>query len=90
MQYMISLAGAAGERREQHRFLLRSLLVNMAVAIAAVNAHHGFFSTDGQNGFELPLTFAVVAIVIGFVGPGPVSVDHLLGVWLGRRGRRHA
>ena len=62
---------------------------NMAVAIATVNVHHGFFSTDGQNGFELPLTFAAVAVTIGLLGPGPISLDHLLARVFRRRGGRH-
>jgi putative oxidoreductase len=64
------------------------LVVNMVVAIATVNSNYGFFSTDGQNGFELPLTFATIAAAIGLLGPGPLSVDRRLGLGEGRgRGR---
>jgi uncharacterized membrane protein YphA (DoxX/SURF4 family) len=68
----------------------------LAVAIGTVNAHHGFFSTDRQNGVELPLALAAAAAVVGLIGPGPLSLDHLLGIdrlvsrlplrWRGRHG----
>jgi putative oxidoreductase len=70
-----------------------ALVANMTVAIATINSHHGFFSTDGQNGVELPLALAAAATAVGLIGPGPLSLDRLLGLdrlvdRLPRRARR--
>jgi putative oxidoreductase len=52
----------------------------MSVAIIKVHWPHGFFNHDG--GLEFPLVLAVLAFVIGLVGPGRYSLDQALGVRL--------
>ena len=47
--------------------------------VAAVTVHwHGLFAT--KNGIELPLLYAVAAIALALTGPGPLSLDALLGI----------
>lgn len=55
-----------------------AVIAVMLVAIVSVHASKGFFADQG--GFELPLTNAVVAASIAFVGPGPVSMDNAVGI----------
>jgi putative oxidoreductase len=52
----------------------------MSVAVIKVHGPHGFFNHDG--GFEFPLVLAVLAFVIGLVGPGRYSLDQALGIRL--------
>jgi len=49
----------------------------MLVAIVSVHLKQGFFSTQG--GYEFPLLLGVAALSLAFTGPGPASVDALLG-----------
>ena len=54
----------------------------MFVAIVSVHLAKGFFNQNG--GFELPLVLAASALAVAFAGPGPVSLDRLLGfAWQG-------
>lgn len=50
----------------------------MVVAGVTTHRRHGFFVF--KEGYEYVLMIAVVCAVIGLLGPGAVSVDHLLGL----------
>jgi putative oxidoreductase len=50
----------------------------MTVAGIAVHRKNGFFVF--KDGFEYVLVLAVTCAVLGLLGPGAVSVDHLLGL----------
>lgn len=50
----------------------------MTVATITVHAHKGFFATG--NGVEVPLLYAAGALLLAFIGPGPLSLDALLGL----------
>ncbi len=52
----------------------------MTVAIIRVHWTKGFWNHDG--GIEYPLVLAVLAFVIGLVGPGRFSLDGAFGVGL--------
>ncbi len=54
------------------------VIVDMAVAI--VRAHWAFGFDVGKGGFELALSFAVMALVLLMLGPGPFAVDRALGI----------
>jgi putative oxidoreductase len=54
-----------------------SLMAQSAVIVLKVHAPKGFFSTRG--GLEFPLALATATFVIGFVGPGAVSLDGAAG-----------
>jgi uncharacterized membrane protein YphA (DoxX/SURF4 family) len=45
---------------------------------------NGFFA--GKNGFELPMAFGVMALVIVLTGPGSPSVDRATGIEKGGAG----
>ena len=47
------------------------------VTASAVNAHNGFFATNG--GLELPATYGLAASVLALTGPGRISLDHATG-----------
>ena len=49
----------------------------MIIAGARVNLPRGFYRNQG--GFEVPLIFAVMAIVIVLTGPGSPLVDRSIG-----------
>ena len=50
------------------RFWAAGLVIDMGVAVAKVHLPNGFFAS--KNGFELPLAFGVMALVILLTGPG--------------------
>ena len=52
----------------------------MVMAIAEVHWPKGLWNTQG--GFELPLTYLVVAIAIVLTGPGAFALDSLMGIAL--------
>ncbi len=52
----------------------------MLVAIVTVHWGHGFFAQN--NGFELPLLYAVGAFVFAFLGEAAYSLDRALGLTL--------
>jgi putative oxidoreductase len=60
------------------RFWAAGLVIDMAVAILKGHVSNGFFA--GKNGFELPLAFGVMALVILLTGPGSLSVDRATGI----------
>jgi putative oxidoreductase len=66
------------------RFWAAGLVIDMAVAIFKVNIPNGFFA--GKNGFELPMAFGVMALVILLTGPGSLSVDRATGIEKGGAG----
>ena len=56
------------------------LIGTMLVAILKVHWPNGFWNTN--FGFEFPLTLAVVAFVVGLIGPGVYALDFVLGLAL--------
>lgn len=52
------------------------IIATMIVAIATVHWAHGVFAQN--NGFELPLTYAVLAAAIALIGNGAYSLDAVL------------
>jgi putative oxidoreductase len=66
------------------RFWAAGLVIDMGVAIAKVHVPNGFFAS--KNGFELPLAFGVMALVILLTGPGSLSVDRATGIEKGGAG----
>jgi putative oxidoreductase len=58
-----------------------ALAGNMIVA-SSVHARNGLFNTD--EGYEVPVTYALVGTTFALTGPGRFSVDHLLGGALNR------
>ena len=54
------------------------MIAVMIVAAVSVHWTHGLFATS--NGIELPLLYAAGAFGLALVGPGPYSLDALLGI----------
>jgi putative oxidoreductase len=54
------------------------ILSVMVVAVVTVHARNGLLVSS--NGVELPVLYAVVAIALALAGPGPYSLDALLGL----------
>ena len=54
------------------------VVVTMLVAILSVHRGNGFFAQN--QGWELPLTYALVAAYVMFAGPGVYSLDAALGL----------
>jgi putative oxidoreductase len=54
------------------------MIAIMIVAAITVHWEHGLFATS--NGIELPLLYATGALGIALAGPGPYSLDALLGL----------
>jgi putative oxidoreductase len=50
----------------------------MAVAARSVHVPNGFFIT--AEGYEYVLNLAVASVALAAIGPGALSVDHLLGL----------
>jgi putative oxidoreductase len=48
------------------------------IVAGSVNASKGLWAQAG--GYELPLTYGGIAVVIGFTGAGEWSLDHALGL----------
>ncbi len=57
------------------------LIAIMLVAIVTVHRKVGYFIFRPGEGIEYCLTVALVAAVVGALGPGPWSLDHALGWW---------
>jgi putative oxidoreductase len=54
------------------------LLSVMIVAAVSVHWKGGLFA--GTNGIEVPLLYATGALALAFTGPGPFSLDTILGI----------
>ena len=52
-----------------------AIAFNMGVAGYKAHWKNGFY---GQGGFEFPLLLGTVALSLGLMGPGRLSVDHLM------------
>ncbi len=52
------------------------LMIIMLVAIFAVHWPNGFEA--GKNGFEIPLYYLIMLFALFIMGPGSISVDHML------------
>ena len=50
----------------------------MIVAMVTVHGKNGAFAQN--NGFELPLLYAVAGVALGLTGPGRYSLDAILGL----------
>jgi putative oxidoreductase len=54
------------------------MILVMLVAALTVHVHNGFFVT--KNGWEMPMLYAVGAMLLAFTGFGKYSLDHFLGL----------
>ncbi len=52
------------------------IVLVMIVAAMSVHLKNGFL--QGNNGFELNAVYIALAIVLGYTGPGELSLDHAL------------
>ncbi len=59
------------------RFITIPLMIIMVVAIKTVHWGNGF--NAGDNGFEIPLYYLVMLLLLFITGPGKISVDYLMG-----------
>ena len=59
---------------------IAAAMIVAVMVVAAVSAHlkHGFFAHN--QGYEYTLVLAIAALTIAFTGPGPISLDALLGL----------
>src|SRR5579859_7921078 len=57
-----------------------AVLIVSVMIVAAVSAHvaKGFFAHTG--GYEYTLVLGVAALSVAFTGPGPISLDAVLGI----------
>lgn len=65
------------------RLISIPLIVVMLVAIKTVHFANGF--ECGKNGFEVPFYYICMLITLIIIGPGRVSVDHLIRRRFGNR-----
>jgi putative oxidoreductase len=57
------------------------MIVMMLTAALTVHIKNGFF--NAKNGYELPLVYAMSALVLTFTGPGDYALDRIIGLdWL--------
>jgi len=64
------------------RWISVPLLIMMAVAITTVHLPHGFEAS--ANGFEIPLYYSLLLLVLIQSGAGPISAD----AYFGRKGQK--
>lgn len=55
-----------------------SIVFGTMLVAASVSWSKGLWAAKG--GYELPLFYGLVALVLGVTGPGRLSVDHVLGL----------
>ena len=58
------------------RIITIPLMFVMFVAIKTVHWQHGFAA--GNNGFEIPLYYLLMLLTLFIMGPGKISLDHLM------------
>jgi putative oxidoreductase len=58
------------------RIITVPLMITMLVAIFAVHYANGFAA--GDNGYEIPLYYFLMLFTLFIMGPGRISVDHLI------------
>jgi len=54
------------------------VLATMIVAVVSVHWPKGLFAQNG--GYELPLVYAIIAVVLALTGPGAYSIDAATGL----------
>lgn len=54
------------------------MILVMLTATFSVHIHNGFFTTG--NGVEMPMLYAMAALLLAFTGPGEYSLDRFLGL----------
>lgn len=65
-----------------------ALCVDMIVAIWKVHWHNGMLGSADRPGYELPLALAALACALIFLGPGPISLDHVIRGGVGGGSRK--
>jgi putative oxidoreductase len=55
-------------------------LILSVMIVAAGSVHWGKGLFAGTNGIEVPLLYAASAVALAFTGPGPFSLDAMLGI----------
>lgn len=58
------------------RLIAIPLIIIMLVAIKTVHLHNGFLAVN--NGFEIPLYYAIMLFVLFIYGPGKYSLDYYI------------
>ena len=58
------------------RIITIPLMFVMFVAIKTVHWQHGFAASN--NGFEIPLYYMLMLLTLFIMGPGKISLDHLI------------
>lgn len=58
------------------RIIAVPLVITMIVAIKTVHWENGFAA--GDNGYEIPLYYALMLLCLIFTGSGKISLDHVL------------
>lgn len=58
------------------RIISIPLIITMIVAIKVAHWDNGFNASD--NGYEIPLYYLIMLILLLFTGPGRISVDYLI------------
>lgn len=58
------------------RLISIPLMITMVVAIVTVHLGNGF--NAGDNGFEIPLYYLLMLLLLLITGPGKISIDYLI------------
>lgn len=64
------------------RIISVPLMITMLVAIFTVHYANGFAA--GDNGYEIPFYYLLMLFTLFILGPGRISVDHLISNYRGR------